>query len=132
MAARIAITIPSTDTRSALLWALETLAIANLLWLRAESGAGRRTPPVYQSGIRFRAEPQEGSGIELYQTIPEVLAQGWGDCDDITGWRVAELRSAGIDARPELLQIAPRVYHAVVRIGQTIEDAARVVRERER
>lgn len=135
MAARVAITLSTRDNdRAALVDALCVLAFANLLWLRAKHGDGQGAPPVYQSGVVFRAEPQEGTGVELYQTIPEVLAQGWGDCDDLTGWRVAELWYAGeLTAQPALVQLRPYAWHAVVtRANGQTEDVAALVRALER
>ena len=113
MSARIAITLSALDSAS-YIDALRVLTFANLLWLRSKSRAGAPSPAIYQSGVRFRPEPQAGSGVELYQTIPEVLAQGWGDCDDLTGWRCAELLAQGINADCGLVSVGPRLWHAVV------------------
>lgn len=132
MAARIAITLVTRDNdRDAIVNALRVLSYANLLWLRSQRGA---VPSVYRAGVAFRPEPQEGTGVELYQSIPEVIAQGWGDCDDLTGWRCAELWHAGeLAAEPALVQLAPHAWHAIVRraSGQT-EDVAALVRALER
>lgn len=135
MSARVAITLSVRDgDRAAYVDALRVLSFANLLWLRSRHSAAARPPLVLQSGVVFRSEPQEGSGVELYQTIPEVIAQGWGDCDDLTGWRVAELWYAGEHAaQPELVQLGPRAYHAVVRRASgATEDIAALVRALER
>lgn len=113
--------------------ALRVLVFANLLWLRAQARGARAVPSVYGAGVRFRPEPQAGTGVELYQTIPEVIAQGWGDCDDVTGWRVAELLSAGESgADVALIEQGPRVWHAVARRGDgTTEDVAAKLRQME-
>lgn len=124
MAARVAITIPSTDSDPALIDALEVLVFANTLWLRRNPG----TVALYGSGVRFRPEPFEGSGVELFQTIPEVLAQGHGDCDDLAGWRCAELRSMGVNARCDIQRVRPLYHHAVVITPAGIEDPARVLK----
>lgn len=132
MAARVAVSMPALG-RESLADCLRVLSYANLLWLRSRPGAAMRPPPIYTSGVRFRSEPQEGTGVELYQTIPEVIAQGWGDCDDLTGWRCAELLASGERADCALLEIAPRVYHAVVvRADGRTEDVAAIVRSLER
>lgn len=132
MAARIAITLVTRDhDRNAIVNALRVLSYANLLWLRSQRGS---VPSVYNARVAFRPEPQEGTGVELYQTIPEVIAQGWGDCDDLTGWRIAELWHTGeLAAEPALVQLAPHAWHAIVRraSGQT-EDVAALVRALER
>lgn len=127
MAARIAITVSAT-TPDELVGALRVLVFANLLWLRSRPHA---VLDLYDSGVRFRPEPTEGSGIELYQTIPEVYAQGWGDCDDVTGWRCAELLARGVEGVDVALESrGPRVWHAVVRLpnGHTEDVAANLRR----
>lgn len=133
MSARIAVTLSAHD-RAAIVDGLRVLAYANLLYLRRAP----RTVGVYASGVRFRPEPQQGSGVELYQTIPEVLAQGWGDCDDLAGWRCAELCAQGERADVDLVAverggIGPRLWHAVVRRESgAIEDVAELIGARER
>lgn len=57
----------------------------------------RNFPPLYQSGVRYHTEEP---GFEEWWDIPTVLAHGWGDCEDLGCWRVAELRKAGIRATP--------------------------------
>lgn len=126
MAARIAITISSVD-RQSLIDALNVLAFANRLWLARNPN----TAPLYSSGVRFRPEPFEGSGVELYQTIPEVIAQGYGDCDDLAGWRCAELLNSGVRAECDLLSLGPRTHHAIVRYGGRVEDPAQVIKRLE-
>lgn len=67
---------------------LEANVRTNQLYL-----ATHHVPCLYQSGVRYEMEP-EGS-IEEFAAIPVVIARGWGDCDDLAPWRVAELRQAG-------------------------------------
>ena len=126
MAARIAITISSVD-RQSLIDALNVLAFANRLWL----ARNQHTAPLYSSRVLFRPEPFEGSGVELYQTIPEVLAQGFGDCDDLAGWRCAELLNSGVRAECDLLSLGPRTHHAVVRYAGRVEDPAHIIKRME-
>lgn len=127
MAARVAITVSAGD-HDELVIALRVLVFANLLWLRSRHSAA---PDLYTSGVVFRPEPQAGSGVELYQTIPEVLAQGWGDCDDVTGWRCAELLARGVEGVDVAIESrGPRVWHAVVKLpnGHTEDVAANLRR----
>ena len=51
-------------------------------------------PPLYKSGVRYRPEPWRG-GIEEVADAWTVLRRGWGDCDDLSPWRTAELQEAG-------------------------------------
>ncbi|HXI54636.1 MAG TPA: hypothetical protein VNO55_01150, partial [Polyangia bacterium] len=39
-------------------------------------------------------------GTENWLDIPTIIAAGWGDCEDLACWRVAELRQQGIKASP--------------------------------
>ncbi len=47
--------------------------------------------------IRFRAEPWAGRFEEFADALT-CLRRGWGDCDDLVPWRVAELQEQGIKA----------------------------------
>lgn len=66
---------------------------------------------LYQSGVRYR---REDPGREDWQTAAQTFALGYGDCEDLVIWRVAELRDAGIDAWPIVLPIRRRLWHVVV------------------
>lgn len=62
-------------------------------------------PQLYRSGVRFRDEPWAGElvlpsgrstkGLEQLAHAQQVLDRGWGDCAQLCGWRVAELRNMG-------------------------------------
>jgi hypothetical protein len=64
---------------------LEALIASNVEYLRAAP----RTPLLYESGVYYEAEPD---GRDEWQDIPDTLARGNGDCEDLACWRVAELR----------------------------------------
>lgn len=68
---------------------LEGLVAANEVALAAWP-----LPPLYESGVVYE---HEGPTEEWYD-VPEVLARGAADCEDLAAWRVAELRAAGVDA----------------------------------
>lgn len=77
-------------------------------------------PPLYKSGVRYRKERPD-----TWRHADDVLAAGWGDCEDLSAWRVAELRVSGVDpdAHVYVYRSGPRRYHAVVARGDgTIED----------
>lgn len=63
---------------------LRALAAADVEYLRAHPD----TPPLYRSGVRYRAErvPRE-----YWKGIAETLEDGHGDCEDLACWRCAEL-----------------------------------------
>jgi len=58
--------------------------------------------------------------------IPEVMRHRFGDCEDLSAWRVAELRLGGVRAIPWVVQSGNRLYHVQVRYPDgTIEDPSR-------
>jgi hypothetical protein len=92
---------------------LSALVNINLGWLE-----GYHVPYLYDSGIRYQ---QEAPGQEDWQDIPTCLALGYGDCEDLACYRVAELRYHGINATPMLRHRVQRirgqdihVYHVLV------------------
>jgi hypothetical protein len=71
---------------------------------------------------------QEERGTENWLLPNQVIAAGWGDCEDLAIWAAAGYRATGEDpeARVALLQTGPRRVHAVVRRGDgSYEDVAR-------
>jgi len=75
----------------ALLLLLEALCRINEDLLRTKA-----CPHLYQSGVRYQPE----DGTEEWLDIPHVIEAGVGDCEDLACWRVAELRHAGMKAKP--------------------------------
>lgn len=64
---------------------------------RAQQGKGKAISPLYASGVRYEEDPP---GREDWRDCYEVLRRGKGDCDNLVGWRVGELRAAGIAVDP--------------------------------
>lgn len=98
---------------------LEGLAKANLAYLRQFPN----TPLLYQSGVRYRPERDS----EDWLMIPYLIADRFGDCEDLAAWRSAELQNAGISAKPDVLarKMPDNVWraHAIVRLPNgAIED----------
>jgi len=61
--------------------------------------------------MHYEFEPE---GSDNWQDIPETLSLGFGDCEDLASWRVAELRHKGeTNARPY-------VIHTKLPSGQTL------------
>jgi hypothetical protein len=102
---------------------MEALIAANVAFLRRHP----ETPRLYESGVRYEEEP---GTQDDWNDIPETLSLGVGDCEDLAGWRIAELRIAGeLTAMPRVSVFAEgnRVtYHvAVRRAAGLIEDPPR-------
>lgn len=72
------------------LWLLEALVRCNLGWLEAHPD----TPDLYKSKVVYkREEPYILSDIphvEEFQDIPCTLEKGWGDCEDLACYMVAQ------------------------------------------
>lgn len=121
---RATFVIPSPLTASALTGALEGLTAQNAAWLAGHPSA----PPLYESGVRYRRERR---GQEEWRTLPELLASGHGDCEDLATARAAELNVSGEDPDAYALARPTRkrgLWHIVVARGDgTIEDPSRVL-----
>jgi hypothetical protein len=102
------------------------LVAINRLYLRSH-----HAPSIYASGVRYRPEPEDGKPEE-FAAIPMVLERGWGDCDDLAPWRVAELQEAGEPAKIRITwrrrRNGRRLYHVVVRRGDgRVEDPSKLL-----
>jgi len=77
-----------------------------------------KTPPLYDSGIRYRLE---APGVEEFADCESMLQKGHGDCAHLVAYRCAELREAGelatvrIKWAPMPRNGGQRVFHVVVR-----------------
>lgn len=99
---------------------LDALVRLNLLYMRR-----RKLPPLYKSGVKYRREPRGRS--ERWQTYPETLVLGFGDCEDLSCIRVAELRLQGVNAMPWLVQRG-KTWHVVVKYPDGhIEDPSMIL-----
>ena len=82
-------------------------------------------PPLYAAGVRWKNRPHKN-----WRRADMIARDGWGDCEGISAWRVAELRAGrGIygeydpGARVNCYHTGPAKYHAIVMRGDdTIED----------
>jgi hypothetical protein len=73
---------------------LRGVVAANRAEMRAAVSRGRPFPRLYESGVRYEREPWSPR-IEEFADVATVLRRGWGDCDDLCAWRVAELQELG-------------------------------------
>lgn len=107
---------------------LDTLVRLNLAYLRRHPD----TPNPYKGGVRYRQEPR---GQEQWLTIPEAIAQGHADCEDLGCWLAAYKTFHGQQARacfkwarkPYQGRMAT-VYHIVTCTADgKVEDPSRVL-----
>lgn len=103
---------------------LEALVTIDQMYLRTH-----HVPRLYESGVRYQEEPLTNQAslnsgapqrVEEFAAIPAILEKGWGDCDNLAPWRVAELREAGEPAKIRVQWkrhpgTGQKLYHIVVR-----------------
>ncbi len=97
--------------------ALEFLTSVNVWQWKRLAMEGKRPPLLYQSGVRYEAEPntpvayivQTSSGIkwakqppEEWMDFPTLYERGVGDCEDLACARAGELQYNGIAAVPAI------------------------------
>jgi len=96
--------------------ALEGLARVDQLILMKDPSI----PPLYASGVQWKAIKHDE-----WRRANQIAVCGWGDCEGLSCWRVAELRNYGEDpgAVVGVYHTGPKKYHAVVVRGDdSIED----------
>ncbi|MFI4978534.1 MAG: hypothetical protein ACHQC8_07675, partial [Solirubrobacterales bacterium] len=120
---RIRITVPKKHVDEETLGAsLEASTLVAQRQVRA-----RAVPPLVSAieagDVKWKPEP-EGQGFEGFDLPEDVMARGWGDCDDLAAWWAAELRESGVDpdARATVFESKPGRWHAVVTRGDKSED----------
>lgn len=99
-------------------------ALEGLVALDAFIIRDKQLPPLMQTGARYR--PEKG---ELWRNCLQVIKDGWGDCEDLSAYRAAELRVYNSEpARLILIKTGPRLLHAVVqRANGEIEDPSKLL-----
>ena len=65
----------------------EALAIVDQAYI-----LNRRTPLLYQSGVRYELPKLNRNGTQTWRDTPNVLQSGKGSCHELTAWRLAERR----------------------------------------
>jgi len=104
-------------SRKCILWLMESLCEIDKTYLESH----REIPGLYNTRVVYRIEDGEH-----WKDVFNILKDGHGDCEDLACWRVAELRSSGVKARPYIKWRkidGSWLYHALVwRPGNQIED----------
>jgi hypothetical protein len=105
--------------------ALEGLTGVNEVLMRRDPNI----PPLYSTGTRW--EIREGDPTETqWRFAPDVATSGWGDCQDLSAYRAAELRVTGEDpkAHVRVYPTGTNKYHAVVARGNgLVEDPSTIL-----
>lgn len=93
---------------------LDLTTLINVRWLHAHPEA----PELYASGVRYAREPRFSSDTacqeERFLTLPSLLLQGCGDCDDLAPALAAELTVRHQCPARAVPYPTSRGYHVVV------------------
>jgi hypothetical protein len=81
-----------------------------------------KLPPLYTSGVRFRRDPYQGSGVENFKLPNAVYADRWGDCDRLCIYRIWELLVGGEHATCRAEWVGNGVHVLVRRANNQLED----------
>lgn len=89
-------------------------------------------PPLYSTGIRYEEEPNAGQ-FEQWKCPIQTFEDGWGDCDDLVIYRLAELLAAGERASSQCMyetrqgRMTGRMHVRVRRADGSTEDPSFLV-----
>lgn len=110
-------------------YGLDALARINLDLMRRF-----KVPRLYDTAVQFRPEPGAGQpGVpERFDNVAQVLGRGWGDCDDLVGWRLAELWLFGEPAHRRIVwpEGLPHYHAQLRRADGSIEDPSAYMRRK--
>jgi hypothetical protein len=74
-------------------------ALAGLVAINAGLIRALKLPLLYDTGVRYlREEVVHGRPREVWLTAPLIIQRGFGDCEDLAGYRAGELQVQGIQA----------------------------------
>lgn len=72
----------------------ESITRANCCWLILNDEA----PLLYESGVRYRRDPERDLVSELWLDIPNILRRGFDDCEGLSSFLAAELRTREVNS----------------------------------
>lgn len=87
-------------------------------------------PPLYESVVRYEREPNAGE-YEDFKCPRRTYEDGFGDCDDLVIYRIAELRAKGERATVQVMRRmgTGRMHVRVKRANGKLEDPTLLVRQ---
>ncbi len=84
-------------------------------------------PPLYKSGVIYKPEPTSNP-YEVFSDPYTTYLEGWGDCDDLVIWRIAEVLASGSEAWPVAMRkIGTTRYHVAVRLENGDEEDPSII-----
>lgn len=98
---------------------LDCMVALNLAYLKTNAA-----PALYRSGVVY-------GRTTVWETIPAVLARGYGDCKSLATWLIAEYRSQGKQANPTFRwntnPAGGTDFHILVLTDKGFEDPSKVL-----
>jgi hypothetical protein len=80
-------------------------------------------PPLEETNVEYRKEPNAGTGVEDFASPWQVAERGWGDCDDLCGYVLTILYGRGeVGARCRPRSAGVRHHVQIERADGSIED----------
>lgn len=104
-----------------LLWLLQGLVQADVLWIGSQVAAGESLENLSIYNPSSKVVYKLDEGVNDWLDIPNIIKRGFADCKSLASWRIAELRAAGINAHPLIrwpdhpTTPGRRILHALVR-----------------
>lgn len=98
------------------------LAAQSYAQMRDPENRGK-IPPLYGGKIRYQREPLRR---ENWQSALETAELGYGDCEDLSAYLVAQYRMQGVKALPVVVKISPTLRHVKVRVWDPQANAWRL------
>ncbi len=112
----------------------EGLVLVNVALMEYAEERGVELPSLYETEIVYRREPPGREWWETASDLRGVVSDHSGDCEDLSGYRAAELRHTGEDPHARVI-ITPTQHnslHARVERGDgSIEDPSWVLLNQE-
>lgn len=104
------------------------LSLVNVEFLRMMRRKGIKVPRLYDGDVVYRRE----ESTEDWKDIPNILRDGYGDCEDLACFRIAEYQFRGIKALPYVTWRSDgpsrTILHAVLKLPDgRIEDPSRAL-----
>lgn len=96
----------------------EAITAINMAWMLAN-----KPPKLYESGVRYRRDPQRGDIGEVWCDASTILTQRWDDCEGLSSFLAAEMRLGPNSELPYAVPSAcvrlkttrwPGMLHAIV------------------
>ncbi len=113
--------LPAANAAEVVSHLVQAMVANNVGYLRTHT-----VPLLYQSGVRYKPDNHGATEMQWWD-IPSIMSHGFADCKGLAAWRVAELRSAGYSASPQVITDNGQMFHVRVLGPNGIEDPSKIL-----